>query len=55
MLKLKRTCPSIRTEQREGWEMSVEARGFELPGGSEERSKEDWRFTDERGDGIIEG
>jgi hypothetical protein len=31
------------------------ARRRELPDGSEERSNDGWRFTDERGDGIIEG
>ncbi|MDR0966643.1 MAG: hypothetical protein LBM75_09135 [Myxococcales bacterium] len=33
--------------------MPDEARGFELPDGSEERSNEGWRFTDKWGDGII--
>jgi hypothetical protein len=35
--------------------MSDEARGESSFDGSEERSNEDWRFPDERGDGIIEG
>jgi hypothetical protein len=52
---LVRTYPSIRSEQREGRGKPEEVRGFEPPEGSEERSNEGWRFTDKRGDGIIDG
>jgi hypothetical protein len=47
----------MRTEQREGRGMSNVRRGArqELPEGNEERSNEDWRFTDKWGDEIIHG
>jgi hypothetical protein len=50
-----RNYPSIRTEQGERRGKPEEARGFEHPDGSVERSNEGGRFMDERGDGVIKG
>jgi hypothetical protein len=42
-----RIYPSMRSEQREGWGMPDFGARRVLSDGSDERSNEGWRFTDE--------
>jgi hypothetical protein len=50
-----RIYPFIRIEEREGRRMPDFGARRALPDGSEERSNEDWRFTDMGGDGRMKG
>jgi hypothetical protein len=53
--ELLRLIPRLGPINAKDGECQTLARGFELPAGREERSNEGWRFTDERGDEMIEG